>query len=179
MVSTKSTKDHEGKELILGDECYAVIGAAMEVHSELGPGFLEAVYQESLEIELGSRRIPFEAQKTLTVSYKGRPLKKEYVADIICYGQIIVELKAMDRLTGKEESQILNYLRLQALKLAFSSTLAATANWNGENMSINSSTKNTKKTQRVLRAFFVFFVDEIFSGEPNDRLRVRCQAKTL
>jgi GxxExxY protein len=117
MISTKNTKNHEGKELILGDECYAVIGAAMEVHSQLGPGFLEAVYQESLEMELSSRRIPFEAQKTLTIVYKGRPLKKEYVADVICYGQIIVELKAMDRLTGKEESQILNYLKATGFKV--------------------------------------------------------------
>ena len=102
MISTKNTKAHEGKELTLGEECYAIVGAAIEVHSELGPGFFEAIYQEALEIELGSSRIPFEAQKQLTVSYKGRRLKKEYVADIICYGQIIVELKAMDRLTGKE-----------------------------------------------------------------------------
>jgi GxxExxY protein len=117
MISTKNTKNHEGKELILGDECYAVIGAAMEVHSELGPGFLEAVYQEALEIELSSRRIPFEAQKPSIVSYKERRLKKEYVAEVICYGQIIIELKAMDRLTGKEESQILNYLKATGLKV--------------------------------------------------------------
>jgi GxxExxY protein len=117
MISTKNTKNHEGKELILGDECYAVIGAAMEVHSQLGPGFLEAVYQEALEMELSSRRTPFEAQKTLTISYKGQVLKKEYVADVICYGQIIVELKAMERLTGKEESQILNYLKATGFKV--------------------------------------------------------------
>ena len=117
MISTKNTKTHEGKELILGDECYAIVGAAIEVHSELGPGFLEAIYQEALEIELGSRHIPLEAQKPLTVSYKGRRLKKEYVADIICYGQIIVELKAVDRLTGREESQILNYLKATGLKV--------------------------------------------------------------
>ena len=117
MISTKNTKNHEGKNLILGDECFAIVGAAMEVHSELGPGFLEAIYQEALEIELGNRRIPFEAQKTLTVAYKGRPLKKEYCADIICYKQIIVELKAMDKLTSKEESQILNYLKATGLKV--------------------------------------------------------------
>jgi GxxExxY protein len=117
MISTKNTKDHEGKELILGDEYYASVGAAMEVHSELGPGFLEAVYQEALEIELGTRRIPFEAQKQLTVAYKGQRLKKEYCDDIICYEQIIVELKAMDRGAGKEESQILNYLKATGLKV--------------------------------------------------------------
>jgi GxxExxY protein len=116
MISTKNTKSHEGKELILGDECYAIIGAAMEVHGGLGPGFLEAVYKESFEMELSGRRIPFESRKTLTIFYKGRPLKKEYVADVICYGQIIVELKAMDRLTGKEESQILNYLKATSFK---------------------------------------------------------------
>ena len=66
---------------------------------------------------MDSRRIPFESQKPLTVSYKGRRLKKEYVADIICYGQIVVELKAMDRLTGREESQILNYLKATGLKV--------------------------------------------------------------
>jgi GxxExxY protein len=66
---------------------------------------------------LGSRHIPFEAQKPLTVSYKGRRLKKERVADVICYGQIIVELKAMDRGAGKEESQILNYLKATGLKV--------------------------------------------------------------
>jgi PD-(D/E)XK nuclease superfamily len=76
MTSTKNTKNHEGKELILGDECYAIVGAAMEVHSELGPGFLEAIYQEALEIELGRRRIPFEAQKPLTVSYKGKAVEE-------------------------------------------------------------------------------------------------------
>ena len=117
MISTKNTKAHEGKELILGEECYAIVGAAIEVNSELGPGFLEAIYQEALEIELGGRRIPFEAQKPLTISYKGRRLKKEYVADIICYGQVIVEPKAMDRGAGKEESQILNYLKATGLKV--------------------------------------------------------------
>jgi GxxExxY protein len=78
----KEHETHERKELILGEECYAIVGAAIEVHSELGPGFLEAIYQEALEIELGSRHIPFEAQKQLTVAYKGQRLKKEYCADL-------------------------------------------------------------------------------------------------
>ena len=98
-------------DLALRKEVYILIGAAIEVHRELGPGFLEAVYQEALEIELQSRNIPFEAQKPLRIFYKRHQLEKEYIADLICYGQIIVELKALDRLSGKEEAQILNYLK--------------------------------------------------------------------
>ncbi len=104
-------------ELILKDEVFAIIGAAIEVHRELGPGFLEPVYQEALEIELASRKIPFESRKILTIAYKGRPLKKEYEADLVCYGQIIVELKALDRLSGKEEAQVLNYLKATGLRV--------------------------------------------------------------
>ena len=98
-------------ELLLKDEVFAIYGAAIEVHRELVPGFLEAVYQEALEIELRDRDIPFEAQKPLPIHYKGRKLKKEYVADLVCYGQIVVELKALDQLSKKEEAQILNYLK--------------------------------------------------------------------
>lgn len=104
-------------ELILKDEVYAIIGAAIEVHRELGPGFLEAVYHEAFEIELASRKVPFESRRTLTIMYKGRPLRKEYEADLVCYGQIIVELKALDRLSGKEEAQILHYLKATGLRV--------------------------------------------------------------
>ncbi len=104
-------------ELILKDEVFAIIGAAIEVHRELGSGFLEAVYQEALEIELASRNVPFESRKALRITYKGHPLKKEYEADLVCYGQIIVELKALDRLSGKEEAQILNYLKASGLQV--------------------------------------------------------------
>ncbi len=104
-------------ELVLKDEVYAIVGAAIEVHRELGEGFLEVVYQEAMGIELGCRNIPFESQKLLAVFYKGRQLEKEYIADFICYDQIIVELKALDRLTSKERSQILNYLKATGLKV--------------------------------------------------------------
>ena len=104
-------------ELILKEEVFAIIAAAIEVHRELGAGFLEAVYQEAMEIELANHNIPFETRKTLTISYKGRPLKKEYEADLVCYGQIILELKALDRLSGKEEAQILNYLKATGLQV--------------------------------------------------------------
>jgi GxxExxY protein len=105
-------------ELLYRDEAYAIIGAAMEVHRELGSGFYEAVYQEATECELGSRAIPFEPQKSLRIQYKGRFLKKEYVADLICYGAIIVEIKAIECLTTKDESQALNYLKATGFCLA-------------------------------------------------------------
>jgi GxxExxY protein len=104
-------------EIILKEEVYAVVGAAIEVHRELGCGFLEPVYQEALEIELTSRSIPFEAQKLLTIFYKGRQLQKLYLADFVAYNQIIVELKALDRLSGREEAQILNYLKATGLRV--------------------------------------------------------------
>lgn len=105
------------REILLKDEVYKIIGAAFEVHKELGVGFLEAVYQEALEIELQNQGIPYGPQKSLAVLYKGRRLKKEYIADLICYDQIIVELKALDRLTSKEDSQILNYLKATGLRV--------------------------------------------------------------
>jgi GxxExxY protein len=104
-------------DLLLRDEVYAIVGAAIEVHRELGSGFLEAVYQEAMEMELASRGIAFVSQKPLTIRYKARPLLKEYVADLICHGQIIVELKALDQLSGKEEAQLLNYLKATGLRV--------------------------------------------------------------
>ncbi len=83
------------KDLLFAAEVYAVTGAAIKVHRKLGPGFLESVYQEALEIEFGLRGIPFESQENLTIRYKGQSLKKEFCADFVCYGKIIVELKAL------------------------------------------------------------------------------------
>jgi len=104
-------------ELVFKDEVYAIMGAAMEVHRELGSGFLESVYQEAMEMELTLCRIPFKAQKNIKIKYKGEPLKKEFIADLTCYEKIIVELKAQDSLSGKEEPQILNYLKATGMKL--------------------------------------------------------------
>jgi len=98
-------------ELVLKDEVFAVVGAAIEVHEVLGFGFLEPVYQEAMEMELKARSIPFKAQVPLTILYKGQELKRQYIADLVCYGQIIVELKALERLSGREEAQLLNYLK--------------------------------------------------------------------
>jgi GxxExxY protein len=103
--------------LILKDEVYLVVGAAIEVHRQLGPGFLEPVYQEAMEIELKCRGIPFESQKPLSIRYKDSLLNKQYIADLLCYEQIIVELKALDRLSGKEQAQVLNYLKATGLRI--------------------------------------------------------------
>jgi GxxExxY protein len=121
-LSTKDTKEHEEEktmagELLFKDEVYAVVGAAIEVHRELNCGFLESVYQEALEMELRDRQIKFTAQQPLRISYKGRLLEKNFVADLICFDCILVELKAMDRLSGKEEAQILNYLKATGLRV--------------------------------------------------------------
>src|SRR3954468_23963707 len=98
------------RELYLGDEVYAVIGAAIEVHKELGCGFLEPVYQEAMTIELTGRGIPYKAECNLAIEYKGRMLHKTYCADFICYEQVVVEIKALDKLYSRDEAQLLNYL---------------------------------------------------------------------
>ena len=103
--------------LIYSRESYAIDGAAMEVYNQLGHGFLEAVYQEALEREFLSRGIPFEREKLLTISYKGENLKQTYKADFVCYGKIIVELKAVSELTDAHRSQIYNYLHATGFRL--------------------------------------------------------------
>jgi GxxExxY protein len=99
------------RELILKEEVFAIVGAAMEVSNELGAGFLEAVYQEALGIEFVERGIPCAAQVPIEIMYKGRRLAKEYIPDFICYDQVIVEIKAIKQLTSTEEAQLLNYLK--------------------------------------------------------------------
>ena len=97
------------------EQTYALIGAAMEVHKLLGCGFLEVVYQEALALEYGLRGIPFEREVTLPISYKEQTLSCSYRADFVCYGEIIVELKAINKLTGIEQSQLHNYLNATGL----------------------------------------------------------------
>lgn len=91
---------------------YKIIGAAMEVHRQLGCGFLEAVYQEAFALELKNREIPFNRELAFPVSYKGHRLKNLYRPDFICFGGVIVEVKALSRLSAIEESQLINYLKV-------------------------------------------------------------------
>jgi len=104
-------------DLIYKKESYRIIGAAMEVHKELGPGFLEAVYQEAFEIELQRQNIPYEREKLLNIFYKGVKLKKRYEADFVCFDNIIVELKAMEDFNNDHVAQVLNYLKITGFKL--------------------------------------------------------------
>jgi GxxExxY protein len=96
-------------------ETFAIIGAAMEVHRELHNGFLEAVYQDALAVEFSSRQIPFEREKLLQVRYKGGILPSFYKADFICFGNVLVECKALQAIGGTEQAQVLNYLRITGL----------------------------------------------------------------
>lgn len=105
--------------LIYQNESYAIRGAAMRVYNLLGCGFLEAVYQEALEIELDKRHIPYEREKELEIYYDGIRLGKKYVADFVCYDKIILELKAVKELDDSHRSQIYNYLKATGFKLGF------------------------------------------------------------
>lgn len=99
-------------------EAYSIIGAAMAVHRTLGCGFLEAVYQEALEIEFNSRNIPNKREVLLTIYYDNQKLNIQYKADFICYDNIIVELKALTETSGTEEAQVINYLKASGYERA-------------------------------------------------------------
>lgn len=100
------------------EQTFAVIGAAMAVHRELGHGFLEPVYQEALAFELRQRGISFEREAVLPIHYRDVTLTAIYRADFVCFGELIVELKAINRLSGIEEAQVINYLKAAKLQRA-------------------------------------------------------------
>lgn len=103
--------------LIYEELTYKIRGALFEVYREKGCGFLEDVYQECLEMELEMQAIPFESQYPLKLEYKGRRLRKEYIPDFVCFGKIIVEIKAVKEITDEHRAQLQNYLRATGYRL--------------------------------------------------------------
>ena len=109
---------HEKHESVLfRNESYSIQGAVFEVYREMGSGFLEAVYQECLAIEFRRREIPFAAQKDLSLVYKGETLQQIYRPDFVCFGKIIVEIKAAKALLPEHRAQVLNYLKSTGFRL--------------------------------------------------------------
>ena len=99
------------------EESYALQGAIFEVYKQLGCGFLESVYQESLEKELILRNIPYQSQKEFLFLYKGDPLRQIFRADLVCYDKILLELKAVKEINDEHRAQIMNYLKVSGLRL--------------------------------------------------------------
>ena len=113
--------------IIYPSESYKIIGCMMRVHRELGCGFLEKVYQEALEREFTAEEIPFQREANLKIYYRGIPLQQEYIADFVCYGKIIVELKAISKLSDVEKAQIINYLKATGYKLGILANFGETS----------------------------------------------------
>lgn len=104
-------------DLIYPDEAYHIIGACFEVYNVLGNGFLESVYQKALEVELRLRRTPFTPQNPIKVFYKGIDIGQTYIPDFVCYGKIILEIKAEAKLSDVGKAQIINYLKATGYRL--------------------------------------------------------------
>ena len=116
---TNKNEFHELRmaDILYKDESYKIIGACMKVHSELGAGFLESVYQEALEKQFIKEKIPYEREKITPIEFDGELLKKKFKADFICYDKIIIELKPVGYIYQNDEIQLLNYIRATKYKL--------------------------------------------------------------
>jgi GxxExxY protein len=104
-------------EVLYRQEVFQIIGGCFAVYNDKGHGFVEAVYQECVEIELEHLRVPFDAQRELALSYRGRTLRRTYIPDFLCFEKIIVELKAVKELCDEHRAQVLNYLKATGLQL--------------------------------------------------------------
>jgi GxxExxY protein len=116
-MDARTTEETRAGEVVYPTESYAIIGACFEVYNEKGPGFLEQVYHECLEIEMSMRGISFEAHPELMLEYKGRTLTKKFHPDFLCYDTIIVEIKSVSTLNDALRAQVHNYLKATKLRL--------------------------------------------------------------
>ncbi|QDS88193.1 hypothetical protein EC9_23810 [Rosistilla ulvae] len=105
-------------DLIYREECYKIIGVCFEVYNDKGSGFLEPVYQECLEIEHEYQQIPSVSRQAIGLSYRGVELKQKFVPDFICFGKIILEIKAVSQLLDEHRAQVINYLNATGFQLA-------------------------------------------------------------
>ena len=105
------------EDLVYKEEVYAIIGGCFAVYKEKGSGFLEPVYQECMEIEFEHLELPAVPKPSLSLSYRGRPLKQQYHPDFICFGKVILELKAVSNLVDEHRAQVLNYLNATGFQL--------------------------------------------------------------
>ena len=107
----------KGSGILFKDESYEVLGACFEVYKRLGTGYLESVYQEALEVEFRLRNVPFVRQARLQIEYRGVPLRHEFIADFVCFNEIILEVKAMKSLADEHRAQVINYLKTTGKQL--------------------------------------------------------------
>ena len=116
-----SVKDAEAEkgmdQLLFKDECYQLVGAAIEMRKELGLGFLEPVYQEAFAIVLKDKGIPFVKEAPLPIHFRGKTLEKRYYADFLCFNKIVLEFKAVKTILPEHEAQVINYLRCTGYRL--------------------------------------------------------------
>jgi GxxExxY protein len=105
------------ERIIYKEECFAVQGAVFEVYREMGRGFLESVYQECLQKEFTARQVPFIAQPSLSLAYKGQTLEKLFRPDFICFDMIVIELKAVREILSEHKAQVLNYLKATGMRV--------------------------------------------------------------
>ena len=118
-MSTNEEKPTSASGNLYEQEGYDFMAAAFEVYNEMGSGFLEEIYHESLEVELGRRGIPFISKPALSIFYKGTLLKKQYFPDLIVIDQILVELKAVRTLAPEHEAQLINYLKATRKRVGY------------------------------------------------------------
>jgi len=117
LFTTNHTNQHEHAGILYEHECFEIYGCIYAVNRKLGTGFLESVYQEALEIEFRRKNIPFVPQRELEILYDGIPLSNKYIADLICYDKIIIELKAVKKINNQHKAQLMNYLAATGYKL--------------------------------------------------------------